>query len=125
MTQLESTPQPRWQFDHHRLDAFHVAQEAMVQSDRIARSLGRPYGTLSDQLRRSSLSALLQLTEGAARSGADRQCRLRVARAEACEAAACIESAQRLGLISEPTADSALALLWRLCAMLTRLGGRR
>ena len=97
----------------------------MVRSDKIARSLGRPYGTLSDQLRRSALSALLQLTEATARSGADRQCRLRVARAEACEAAACVEAAQMLGLVSAETADAALALLWRLCAMLTRLSGVR
>ena len=44
-------------FDHHRLDAFHVALEALVQGDAIARSLPRGYGTLADQLRRALPSA--------------------------------------------------------------------
>jgi four helix bundle protein len=112
----------RWQFDHHRLDAFWVAQQAMVQGDQLARSLPRGYGALADQMRRALLGAYLQTTEGAARTGADRQSRLRVARAEAGEAAAALEGAQRLGLVREAQAEPVLGLLWRLCAMLTRLG---
>jgi hypothetical protein len=37
------------------------------------------------------------------------------------EAAAAIEALQRLGLVDEAKAEHALSLLWRLCAMLTRL----
>jgi hypothetical protein len=50
-----------------------------------------------------------------------------VARAEAGEAATALEGAQRLGLVREAQAEPVLGLLWRLCAMLTRLGalGRR
>ncbi len=45
------------------------------------------YGKLSEQLRRALLGAYLQFTEGAARDGADRNSRLRCARAEAGESA--------------------------------------
>ena len=37
-------------FDHERLDAFHVALEALVLGDAIGRGLPRGYGMLSDQL---------------------------------------------------------------------------
>ncbi len=87
-------------FPHHSLDAYEVALEALVRADEIAKRLPRGYGPLSDQLRRASQSAFLQLSEGAARVGADRAQRLRCARAEACEAAACVEALGRLGLAS-------------------------
>jgi hypothetical protein len=45
-----------------------------------------------------------------------------VARAEAGEAAAALEGAQRLGLVREAAAEPVLGLLWRLYAMLTRCG---
>jgi four helix bundle protein len=122
-----STPssQSRWQFDHHRLDAFHVALEALVQGEALARALPRGYGELGDQLRRALSGAYLQTTEAAARTGADRLSRFRCARAEACEAAAALEALARLKLVGEAEADAVLGLLWRLCAMLTRLAKLR
>ncbi len=74
--------------------------------------------------RMPSGSAFLQLSEGAARTGADRAQRLRVARAEACEAAACVEALGRLGLASQEEADELRSLLGRLTAMLNRLAAR-
>jgi len=112
------------QFPHHSLHAYGVALEALVKADALAKKLPRGYGPLSDQLRRASQSAFLQLSEGAARSGADRAQRLRGARAEACEAAACVEALGRLGLATEAEMAELLSLLGRLSAMLTKLGGR-
>ncbi len=112
-------------FDHHRLDAFHVALEALVQGDAIARSLPRGYGTLADQLRRALQGAYLQTTEAAARSGPDRLARFRCARAEAGEAAGALQAIGRLGLAEPAKIDPVIELLWRLCAMLNRLGKLR
>src|SRR5262245_53965228 len=50
-------------FDHHRLDAFGVARQALQRGDAIARRLPRGYATLSDQLRRALLSAFLGIAE--------------------------------------------------------------
>ena len=108
-------------FPHHSLDAYTVALDALVAADAIAKKLPRGYGPLSDQLRRASQSAFLQLAEGVARTGADRAQRLRGARAEACEAAACVEALARLGLAQASEVDPLLALLGRLVAMLTKL----
>ena len=74
-------------------------------------------------MRRALLGACLNLTEAAARDGNDRRQRFRCARAESNEAAAAVEAAFALGLVSETEADSVLADLDRLAAMLTRLGG--
>ena len=111
----------RWQFTHHRLDAYAVALEALVSGDALVRSFPRGYGPLADQLRRALQGAFLQTSEAAARRGADRLARFRSARGEACEAAACIEATVRLGLVADSHADPVLELLWRLSAMLTRL----
>jgi len=46
---------------------------------------------------------------------------MRVARAEAGEAAAALEACERLGLLEPARVDHVLGLLWRLCAMLTKL----
>ena len=111
-------------FDHERLDAFHVALDALVIGDALGRALPRGYATLGDQLRRALSGAYLQTSEGAARSGADRMNRFRVARAEAGEAAAALTALVRLGLIDSAKAEPVMHLLGRLSAMLTRLGGR-
>ena len=110
-------------FAHHRLDAFHVAKDALRLGHEISARFPRGYATLSDQLRRALLGAYLQLTEAASRSGADRTNRFRCARAEANEAAGAVEAAQVLGLVEPAKAEELLALLDRLAAMLTRLGG--
>jgi four helix bundle protein len=109
-------------FAHHKLDAFHVALEAMIACDAIAKRLPRGYGPLADQLRRSSQSAYLQLAEGANRIGADSKNRFRGGHGEAGEAAAAVEGIMRLSLVDETECMNALELLDRVAAMLTRLG---
>ena len=111
-------------FDHERLDAFHVALDALVLGDAIGRGLPRGYGNLSDQLRRALSGAYLQTSEAAARSGADRTNRFRVARAEAGEAAAALTGLVRLGVVDTAKAEPEMQLLRRLAAMLGKLGGR-
>jgi four helix bundle protein len=114
----------RWCFDHHRLDAYDVALQALVRGDAILKAMPRGYGTLSDQLRRALSGAFTQTTEAAARSGADRQARFRCARAEAGEAAGVVEALVRLGVVGAAEAEAELELLWRLCAMLHGLARR-
>jgi four helix bundle protein len=114
-----------WHFDHHRLQAFHVALEALVLGMEIVRAMPRGYGKLGDQLGRALQGAYLQTTEAAARTGADRVARFRIARAEAGEAAAAVEAIGRLNLAAHSKVNDEMSLLWRLCAMLTRLAHPR
>ena len=110
-------------FAHHSLDAFHVAQQALRLGYTLTKTWPRGNALLADQLRRALLGAYLQLTEAASRSGADRSNRFRWSRAEANEAAGAAEAAVVIGLSSESDIEPLLALLDRLVAMLTRLGG--
>ena len=119
---MHSSSQPTRRFDHHRLDAFVVAQQALVAGHAVARRLPRGYGKLKDQLERALQGAYLQVAEAAGRSGADRRSRLRTARAEAGEAAAALEALVLLRAADASESEQVIELLWRLCAMLTRLG---
>jgi four helix bundle protein len=113
----------QYRFAHHSLDCFVVAREALTLGHALVAQWPRGYGVLGDQLRRALLGSYLQLSEAAARAGADRTSRFRCARAEANEAAAAVEAAVILGLSSAAQGEQLLGLLDRLCAMLTRLGG--
>jgi four helix bundle protein len=110
-------------FDHHRLDAFCVARDALRLGDVLARRLPRGYATLQDQLRRALLNAYLGIAEASSRTGADRISRFRTARGESSEAAAALEAVAILGLAPDTEVDAVMSLLDRLCAMLTRLAG--
>ena len=118
-------PNRQHEFDHHRLDAYEVALEAMVEGDAIAEAMPRGYGKLEDQLKRALQGAFTQTAEAAARTGADRVARFRAARAEAGEAAAILEGIERLEVGDAVRIDHVLGPLWRLCAMLTRLAQLR
>lgn len=108
-------------FDYQRLDAYKVAREALRLGDALARRPPRGYSSLQDQLRRALLSAYLGIAEASSRQGADRFCRFRCARGEACEAAAALEAVLVLHLAPEAEVLTLMVLLDRLCAMLTRL----
>jgi four helix bundle protein len=77
------------------------------------------------QLRRALAGAFLQTTEAAARTGADRLARFRAARGEVCEAAGALEAMPRLGLVGGESVERELAMLHRLCGMLTKLARLR
>ncbi|MCE9580052.1 MAG: four helix bundle protein [Deltaproteobacteria bacterium] len=75
----------------------------------------------ADQLRRASLSVVLNLAEGARRRGRDRTHFFRIAAGSAAEARAALDAAAALGLIAESDAaaawaqfDAVLAMLWPL-----------
>jgi four helix bundle protein len=112
-------------FAHHRLDCFHVAKQALVLGHEIVRSLPRGYSVFGDQLQRALQGTYHQLCEGVAREGADRKQRLRIARAECCEAAGAVEGIEALKLVDGAKAQELLALLDRVAAMLTGLAGLR
>jgi len=108
-------------FDHHRLDAWHIAKQALIEGMAILNSVPRGYGKLKDQGQRALCSSFTLTSEGAARTGADRSCRMRWARAESNEAAAVFEALGDLKLVEQARIDAQLDRLWRLSAMLTGL----
>jgi len=120
MKHSDRRPTPR-HFDHHRLDAWHVAKQALIEGLAILDDVPRGYGKLVDQARRALSSSFTLTSEGAARTGADRSYRMRCARGEANESAAVFEVLGELGLIKQQRIEAQLDRLWRLSAMLTGL----
>ena len=108
-------------FDHHRLDAWCIAKEALIEGFAILGEVPRGYGKLVDQGRRALSGAFTLVSEAAARTGDDRSYRMRCSRAEANEAAAVFEVLGDLKLIEQPRIDAQLDRLWRMSAMLTGL----
>jgi len=121
MQEEKSTTARRWCFDHHRLEAWRVAFEALVLGNKLMKGIPRGNGALVEQFKRALSGMYTQTSEGSARIGADRLSRFRIARAEAGEAAAAMEALVALGLVNAAGGDRELELLWRVCAMLTKL----
>ena len=117
----KATTTRRWTFDHHRLNAWQVAFEALVLGNKLVKGVPRGNGALVDQVKRALSGMFTQTSEGSARTGADRLSRFRIARAEAGEAAAVMEALIALGLVNAASGERELELLWRVCAMLTKL----
>jgi four helix bundle protein len=112
----------RMHFDHERLDVYVAAMDFVTLAHAITRALPTGHGELADQLRRASISIVLNLAEGAGEfSKADKARFYRIARRSGTECAAVIEIGRRLEIIAAPHADDARELLIRVVSMLTRL----
>ena len=109
-------------FPHHRLDAWHVAQQLAVQAVRLTDPCPRGFADLRDQLRRAALSTVRNIAEGASRiSPADKRARFAVARGECAECDATLETAALLELFPLEHIRRVQVLADRVSAMLTGL----
>jgi len=105
--------------DAERLDAYRVALE--FQSHASALAL-RGDANLRDQLRRASLSCVLNTAEGAGqRSRAQKRHLYAIARGSAMECAAIVDVMRVRGLAHPAECRAARSLLVRIVQMLTRL----
>jgi four helix bundle protein len=76
---------------------------------------------VKDQLRRASVSVLLNIAEGNARRGKDKMNRFAIAEGSAREAVEAVWTAIGWGYVTEAEAAEVLVLLDRVIAMLVRL----
>jgi four helix bundle protein len=107
---------------HHRLNVFWVAQDLVV-AVREARIRDTH---LRDQALRAAKSAMLNIGEGAGRVGpADKAHHFAIARGEAVEACAAVETAAVCGDASPEAAAEVVRLTEKLYAMLTPLARAR
>ena len=105
--------------DSERLDAYAVAMAFQPIAAQLARRLT---GTFRDQLERASLSLLLNLAEGVARTQpADKARFYAISRGSASECAALLDALQARGLAEEGPCAEGRELLVRLAQMTTRL----
>jgi four helix bundle protein len=110
------------QFDHERLEVYHIALDFLTVADEVASGLppGRAY--LSLQLHKASTSIVLNVAEGAGEfSRRDKARFYRMARRSATECAAVMDVCNRLRLAKETTLLAGREMLLRITSMLVGL----
>jgi four helix bundle protein len=112
-------PRPAPALDAEKLDVYRVALEAQVQAGALVPEDRR---VLRDQLERASLSAVLNICEGAGRrSRKDKRRHYAIARGSAMESAAIVDVIAQRGLANADECARVRALYVRVVQMLTKL----
>ena len=110
------------EFAHERLDVYRVAVEFLVVAEEVSASLPKGRAYLADQLRRASLSILLNVAEGAGEfAAADKARFYRMARRSGTESAAILDGCNLLRLAEAPKLEQGRELVYRIVAMLTAM----
>ncbi|MCO5167524.1 MAG: four helix bundle protein [Planctomycetes bacterium] len=110
------------QFDHERLDVYHVALGFVVVANDIAQRLPRGRRYLADQLQRAATSVILNLAEGAGEYNPSEKARFyRMSKRSATECAAVLDVCKELRLVAPESHGGGRDLLLRIVSMLTRL----
>ena len=105
-----------------RLDVYRCAIEFLAQAVDLSGRLPKGYAALADQLRRAALSCPLNIAEAAGRtSERDGARHYAIARGSAMECAAIVDAMRLLSVITEAEHATAVELLSRMVAMLTKL----
>ena len=105
--------------DAERLDVYRVALEFHQAATLLA---SRGDAVLRDQLRRASLSIVLNIAEGAGQRSRPQKRRFySIARGSAMESAAAVDVLRATGLVTADERREARGLLVRVIQMLTRL----
>jgi four helix bundle protein len=104
-----------------RLDVYQVAMQFLALAHSYAGRCPSAHKELADQLRRAALSIPLNISEGNGKIGRDSRRYYQAARGSVMECGCAVDACLTFGLISAEERESALALLDRLVAMLTRM----
>ena len=110
------------QFDHERLEVYHVALDFLVLANDVATALPEGRAYLALQLQRASTSIVLNIAEGAGEfSGRDKARFYRMAMRSATECAAVLDACKQLRVAAESPLLAGREMLLRVVAMLVRL----
>lgn len=110
------------QFDHDKLDAYHLAVDFFAIADQIIEALPKGRGKLADQLTRAALSISANIAEGAGEFSSDAKANFyRIACRSATECAAILDACKKVGITDETLTQQGRALLLRIVSMLIKL----
>jgi four helix bundle protein len=110
------------EFDHDRLDAYRLARAANRDLNHLLDCLPRGNAGLIDQLRRASLSIVLNIAEGSGEFAPLEKARFyRIARRSVDECVAVLDHTVDRGLLAPDEVRPARIMYWRTVAALIRL----
>ena len=108
-------------FGFQKLDVYRCSIIFLGHANELAAAAPRGFGSLSDQLRRASLSVPLNIAEGSGKFGRDGRRFYGIARGSALECAAILDAMEVLGVSSSEDLESDRKLLERIVAMLSKM----
>src|SRR3954462_8706041 len=108
-------------FNFHRLDVYRCAISLLSFAAPLADRAPRGFSSLSDQLRRASLSIPLNIAEGSGKYEKDERRYFNLARRSALECAAIMDVFEALSAATSTELAAPRELLERIVSMLTRL----
>lgn len=109
-------------FGFEKLDVYQLALQFVVQAGRIIQELPKGNAALADQLRRASMSIVLNIAESAGRSTrADGRRHIAIARGSAMECAAILDICRVTELVPTDLMEAPRSMLLRTVQMLSRM----
>lgn len=110
------------QLSHERLDVYHKATEFLAVAAKILDTMPKGNATLSDQLKRASLSIILNIAEATGRySRPDNRRHFHIARGSALECGAVLDACRILQLADMNTITHGKELIIDIVSMLSKL----
>lgn len=110
------------QFDHDKLDVYHLAIDFFATADAIIGDLPKGRSKLADQLSRAALSISANIAEGAGEFSGDAKANFyRIACRSATECAAILDACRKVDIADHSRAEHGRETLLRIVAMLIRL----
>lgn len=107
---------------HETLDVYQCSTQFLVLAKTILEQIPKGHAPLADQLRRASVSILLNIAEGSGKLGAlDKAKFYGIARGSSMECGAALDACQILELSDEATTKEAKELLVRIVSMLSKM----
>ena len=113
---------PVQQFEHQRFKVYESAAVFVSLAHELIGALPPGNATLSDQLRRASISVCLNIAEGAGEFRSREKARFhRIARRSATECAAILDILRRLNAVADEDLGPGEQILLEIVSMLTGL----
>ena len=110
------------QFDHERLDVYQVSIKFLTNAEEIAKNLPKGRSYIADQLRRASLSVVLNIAEGAGEYSKNEKIRFyRMALRSATECVAILDVCKTLKIIESEMLTNSRYQLVRVISMLVKM----
>ena len=107
---------------YEKLDVYQCALQFLALSAEIGGAVPKGNAALVEQLRRASLSIVLNIAEGAGKTTtADRRRFAAIARGSAMECGAVLDACRILQLADEATVSEGKDLVVRIVSMLTKM----
>jgi len=113
------------QFDHDKLDVYHLAIDFFALADNVIDGLPKGRSKLADQLSRAALSISANIAEGAGEFSGDAKASFyRIASRSATECAAILDACGKVQIADERLLADGRQMLLRIVSMLIKLGKR-